>query len=64
MKFDSYHLGSGREKRRGERASAGADIEHQLARQYPGGGHQSIGPAVSQFVISPPRPSLGGHGAP
>ena len=47
MQLDSDHTGTARHEMRGDRASAGAHVEHQVASRDIGVVDETTGPAVS-----------------
>jgi hypothetical protein len=56
MALDGDHPRAGRHERLRERAGAGADVEHQVARAHLGEGDDPLSPGVVELVPAPGPP--------
>jgi hypothetical protein len=64
VSFNGDHSGADGQQMHGQSTGAGSDVQHQIARTYQAGPDQPGSPGVSELVVSPPRPPVGGHDAP
>lgn len=64
VQLDSDHPSTRRQQLGGYRPAAGTDVKDQVARPELGATDETPSPKIREFVISPPVPPFGGHGAP
>lgn len=64
MKLHRDDPGADRDQVGGDSPVTSAYVHDQLAGTDRSGLDQSISPGISQLVIAPPGPPIGGHGAP